>query len=69
MSDESNFKIVNDNLIEIKILLKQLIAIQLYNSGATQDEISSNLQLSKTTTNRMVKGVKRDKLAKPTNER
>jgi len=51
---------VNDNLREIQLLLKQSIAIQLYVAGASQDEISSNLRLSKGTVNKMVKGIKKD---------
>lgn len=48
-------------LEEIKKLLQQSIAIQLYCSGATQDQISKNLKITKSTINKMVKGVKRKK--------
>jgi len=46
---------------EIKTLLRQSIAIELYLSGATQDEIAQNLKTSKTTVNQMLKGMKKDK--------
>ena len=36
---------------EIKTLLRQSIAIELYLSGATQDEIAQNLKTSKMTLN------------------
>lgn len=48
-------------LEEIKKLLQQSIAIQLYCADATQDQISKNLRITKPTINKMVKGVKREK--------
>ena len=50
---------VSEQLDEVIVLLKQSIAISLYASGATQDEIAKNLNLSKTTVNQMVKGIKK----------
>lgn len=62
MADEKtvNMTDVHDTLKAIQDLLKQSIAIQLYIGGATQEEISDNLRVSKTTANMMVKGVKRE---------
>ena len=51
---------INKNLREVQDLIKRLIAVQLYTSGATQDEICENLTISKTTVNNMVKGIKKD---------
>lgn len=45
-------------LDEIKRLLQQSIAIQLYKEGATQDEIAKNLKIGKATINSMVRGIK-----------
>lgn len=44
-------------LEEIKRLLQQLIAIQLYQSGMTQKDISKNLRLATAKVNDMLKGV------------
>ena len=49
------------SLEEVKKLLQQSIAIQLYKSGATQDEIVKNLKIRKATINQMVKGIKKEK--------
>ncbi|HCR71845.1 MAG TPA: hypothetical protein DIW23_10410 [Anaerolineae bacterium] len=49
-----------DNLKEVQLLLKHSIAVQLYIAGASQNEIVKNLHLSKTTVNKMVKGIKKD---------
>ncbi len=47
----------NKSLDEIKLLLKQLVALQLSRSGLTQDEICKKLNLSKTTVNNLLKGI------------
>ncbi len=57
--DNKDFEKVSEQLDQVIVLLKQSIAISLYKSGATQDEIARNLNLSKTTVNQMVKGIKR----------
>lgn len=59
--DDDSKKILKA-LEEIKSLLKHSIAIQLYCAGATQDEIAENLKLGKFTVNKMVKGVKKEKV-------
>lgn len=57
--NEVDFEKVSEQLDQAIVLLKQSIAISLYTSGATQNEIARNLNLSKTTVNQMVKGIKR----------
>jgi DNA-binding transcriptional regulator LsrR (DeoR family) len=52
-----DFEKISKQLDDVIVLLKQSIAISLYKSGATQDEIAKNLNLSKTTVNQMVKGI------------
>ena len=56
---------IQKTLEEIKRLIQHSIAIQLYCVGATQDEISKNLRITKPTINKMVKGVKKEKMKKP----
>lgn len=51
---------ISKNLKEIQQLLKHSIVIQLFNAGASQNEICKNLSLSKTTVNAMLKGVKKE---------
>ena len=46
------------NLQRVADLLEQLIAVQMYRSGATQSEIAANLGMSVGKVNRLVKGVK-----------
>ena len=43
-------------------LLNHLLAIQLYKSGATMDEICKNLHIRKTTVVTMLRGVKRRRI-------
>jgi len=57
--DTVDFEQISNQLDDVIVLLKQSIAISLYTSGATQNEIAQNLNLSKTTVNQMVKGIKR----------
>jgi DNA-binding transcriptional regulator LsrR (DeoR family) len=57
--DTIDFEKISNQLDDVIVLLKQSIAISLYTSGATQNEIAQNLNLSKTTVNQMVKGIKR----------
>lgn len=57
--DTVDFEKISKQLEDVVVLLKQSIAISLYTSGATQNEITKNLNLSKTTVNQMVKGIKR----------
>ena len=45
-------------LQKVADLLEQLIAVQMYRSGATQPEIAANLGMSVGKVNRLVKGVK-----------
>lgn len=52
---------LNNNLKDIKKLIQQSIAIQLYNSGVTQEEIGKKLGVAKGTANKMVKGMKTKK--------
>lgn len=47
-------------LDELVVLQKQAIAIKLYLSGASQDEIAKSLKISKSTVNQMVKGLKKN---------
>lgn len=49
------------SLDDIKRLIIQLIAIQLYKEGATQDEIAKNLRIGKASVNSMVRGIKKNK--------
>ena len=63
MTDEQqSLKKISNLLEEIKKLLQQSIAIQLYKSGATQDEIAKNLKITKPTINQMVKGIRKEKV-------
>jgi len=52
---------ISKSLDDIKKLLQQSLAIQLYKGGATQDEIAKNLKITKATINQMVKGIKKEK--------
>jgi DNA-binding transcriptional regulator LsrR (DeoR family) len=54
-------KILIKYLDDIKSLLQQLVIINLYQTGATQDEITKNMKIRKATINQMLRGVKRDK--------
>lgn len=58
-NDPLDFEKVSKQLDDVIVLIKQSIAISLYTSGATQIEIAKNLNLSKTTVNQMVKGIKK----------
>ncbi len=58
-NDTEDFGKISEQLDDVIVLLKQSIAVSLYISGATQIEIAQNLNLSKTTVNQMVKGIKR----------
>lgn len=49
----------NKSLIKIEELLKQLLALQLYQAGANQQQIAKHLKVSKTTVNELLKGVKK----------
>ncbi len=60
--DSTNLEKISKSLDEIKKLLQQSIAIQLYKGGATQDEIVKNLKITKSTINQMVKGIKKEKV-------
>lgn len=42
-------------------LLEQLIAVEMYKGGATQQEISSSMDIASGKINRLVKGVKTPK--------
>lgn len=57
--DTVDLENVYEQLDQVIVLLKQSIVISLYTFGATQDEIARNLNLSKTTVNQMVKGIKK----------
>ncbi len=48
-------------LEKVADLLEQLIAVQMYRSGATQPEIAANLGMAVGKVNRLVKGVKAPK--------
>lgn len=62
MNDESKAsEKIFCTLDEIKRLLQQSIAIQLYKEGATQDEIAKNLKIGKAIVNSMVRGIKKVK--------
>ena len=60
IEDDASLAKIAKSIEELKKLLQHLIAIQLYKSGATQDEIAKNLKITKPTINRMVKGVKKE---------
>ncbi len=49
----------NKSLKKIEILLQQLLAVQLYQAGATQLEIAKHLNISTGKTSEMLKGVKK----------
>ena len=69
MNDENKeLKKIIKSLDEIKKLIQHSIAIQLYCAGATQDEITKSLRVTKATINQMVKGVKKDKIKKVKDE-
>ena len=48
-------------LEKVADLMEQLIAVQMYRSGATQPEIAANLGMAVGKVNRLVKGVKAPK--------
>jgi len=56
-----NLRRIEKSLDEIRRLLQHSLAIQLCCSGATQDEISKNLKITKSTINEMVKGINKEK--------
>lgn len=56
-----NWSKIKKALDEIVKLMKHSIAIQLYCAGASQDEIKKNLRLGKSTVNKMVLGIKKEK--------
>jgi predicted transcriptional regulator len=47
-------------LIEIKKLLQQLLAVELFKSGVPQADIAKRLHIATASVNQMLKGVKRD---------
>lgn len=53
-------------LNDIENLIKHLIAIQLYNGGASQDEICKNLKMSKTTVVSLLAGIKKKRIDEKT---
>lgn len=55
---------INSSLEDIKNLLRFLIALELQDRGATQDQIASKLKTSKSTVNTMLKGIASSKLPK-----
>ncbi len=59
-NDNPSLDKITAKLDELIILMKHSIAIQLYLSKVTQDDIAKNLNLSKTTVNQMVKGIKKE---------
>ena len=56
-----NWSKIKKALDEIVKLMKHSIAIQLYCAGVSQDEIKKNLRLGKSTVNKMVLGIKKEK--------
>ncbi len=56
--NDAETKAIVTKLDEFKILLEQVVAINLYANGATQDEIVENMHISKTKVNAYVKGMK-----------
>ena len=57
MAENTDTQKLQQSLEEIKLLLKQLLVVQLYNSGMSQILIAQNLNMSKSTVNKMLKGV------------
>ena len=47
-------------LKEIKKLLQQLLAVELFKSGVPQADVAKRLHLATASVNQMLKGVKRD---------
>lgn len=67
MSDNSrDIKLLVTKLSEIKVLLEQNVAINLYAHGATQKEIAENLHIRIAKVNGYVKGMKKTKSNDPT---
>ncbi len=60
-TDNLHLDKISKSLDDIKKLLQQSLAIQLYKGGATQGEIAKNLKITKATINQMVKGIKKEK--------
>lgn len=61
-SKKDELDTISKYLIEIRDLLRHSVAIQLSARGATQDEIAQSLKASKTTVNKMLKGIKSNKV-------
>ncbi len=61
---DKNTDNLNKTMNDIKRLLQQMIAIQLYCAGAKQKDIAKNLGLAVGTINGMVKGIKKESLRK-----
>lgn len=57
--DEQKF---NKKLDTITDLLRRLVALELFQAGATMDEICKNLRASKTEVVKLLKGAKKKKL-------
>ncbi|MGD8456016.1 MAG: hypothetical protein PVF83_06510 [Anaerolineales bacterium] len=58
--EQKDIQQLNGKLDDIKKLLQQMVAIQLYNSGVSQDEIRQKLGINMNTVNSMLKGVKKE---------
>lgn len=56
---KTEFDIIAEKLDKIVELLKHSIVVQLYNSGASQDQIKTSLHMGKSVVNKMVKGIKK----------
>ena len=56
MSEQSQ---ITEKLSSIERLLKQIVALQMHNNGAKQDDIARSLSVSKTYVNVWLQGVKR----------
>jgi len=59
---EDNKNITLERLDKIISLLEHLLAYQLYRSGVNQETIAKHLQMSKTSINKLLKGIKREYL-------
>lgn len=60
-SDSKELSNISNSLNEIKRLLQQQIAIQLYTNGVSQNEIGKNMKIATGTVNHMLKGMKKEK--------
>lgn len=56
-----NYKNLEDKLDQIVLTVKHLLAIELYRNDVSQTDIAKHLHIAKSTVNKMLRGLKRNK--------